>query len=216
MDLQAKTAYAAVKPLVRELPADLETPFPSTSSWPGRGLRSCSNRSPAASRWRATRSSASNPARPSSCAGRRWKRTRAGGHRDARRDDPLAGAGRTSWRACAWRALPGLPRFAGGLVGYLSYEMMRFFEPSVALRAARRPARRHLPAGRYAGGLRPCLRPAAADRQRRPGAGRRGAAQRRGRGAAGRAASAAWPARCPPARPPARDAGLPPPRCAPT
>ena len=31
-------------------------------------------------------------------------------------------------------SLPGLPRFAGGLAGYLSYEMMRFFEPSVVLR----------------------------------------------------------------------------------
>ena len=30
--------------------------------------------------------------------------------------------------------LPGMPRFAGGLAGYLNYEMMRFFEPSVALR----------------------------------------------------------------------------------
>ena len=28
-------------------------------------------------------------------------------------------------------AIPGLPRFAGGLVGYLSFEMIRFFEPSV-------------------------------------------------------------------------------------
>ena len=27
--------------------------------------------------------------------------------------------------------VPGLPRFAGGLVGYLSYEMIRFFEPTV-------------------------------------------------------------------------------------
>ncbi len=30
-------------------------------------------------------------------------------------------------------AVPGLPRFAGGLVGYLSYEMIRYFEPSVAV-----------------------------------------------------------------------------------
>jgi anthranilate synthase component I len=28
-------------------------------------------------------------------------------------------------------ALPGLPRFSGGLVGYISYEMIRYFEPSV-------------------------------------------------------------------------------------
>ncbi len=27
--------------------------------------------------------------------------------------------------------LPGLPRFAGGLVGYLSYDMIRYFEPTV-------------------------------------------------------------------------------------
>ncbi len=28
---------------------------------------------------------------------------------------------------------PGLPRFTGGLAGYMSYEMMRYFEPSVCL-----------------------------------------------------------------------------------
>ncbi len=31
--------------------------------------------------------------------------------------------------------VPGLPRFTGGLVGYLSYDTMRHFEPSVALSA---------------------------------------------------------------------------------
>ncbi len=30
---------------------------------------------------------------------------------------------------------PGLPRLAGGLVGYLSYDLVRFFEPSVQLEA---------------------------------------------------------------------------------
>jgi anthranilate synthase component 1 len=33
--------------------------------------------------------------------------------------------------------IPGLPRFSGGLVGYLSYEAVRFFEPSVRLEAHR-------------------------------------------------------------------------------
>lgn len=33
------------------------------------------------------------------------------------------------------QSIPGLPRFAGGLAGYLGYEMMRFFEPSVILQA---------------------------------------------------------------------------------
>jgi anthranilate synthase component 1 len=30
-------------------------------------------------------------------------------------------------------AVPGLPRFVGGLVGYVGYEMMRFFEPTLTL-----------------------------------------------------------------------------------
>jgi anthranilate synthase component 1 len=30
-------------------------------------------------------------------------------------------------------SVPGLPRFAGGLVGYLSYEMIRYFEPRVTV-----------------------------------------------------------------------------------
>jgi anthranilate synthase component 1 len=32
-----------------------------------------------------------------------------------------------------YQSRPGLPRFAGGLVGFLSYEMMRYFEPSLRL-----------------------------------------------------------------------------------
>lgn len=33
-------------------------------------------------------------------------------------------------------AMPGLPRLVGGLVGYLGYEMIRFFEPKLALNPA--------------------------------------------------------------------------------
>jgi anthranilate synthase component 1 len=47
-------------------------------------------------------------------------------------DDPLD-ALRAELLQTASPRLPGLPRLTGGLVGYLGYEMMRFFEPSVGL-----------------------------------------------------------------------------------
>jgi len=34
----------------------------------------------------------------------------------------------------AYQPIPGLPRFAGGLVGYAGYELTRYFEPSLALK----------------------------------------------------------------------------------
>jgi anthranilate synthase component 1 len=40
---------------------------------------------------------------------------------------------------------PGLPRFSGGLVGYLGYDLMPFFEPSVPPIPARRPGRADAP-----------------------------------------------------------------------
>jgi len=46
--------------------------------------------------------------------------------------DPLS-ALRKELDLCACTPLPGLPPFSGGLVGYLGYEMMRFFEPSIPL-----------------------------------------------------------------------------------
>lgn len=44
--------------------------------------------------------------------------------------DPLESL-RQELLRCQPAFVPGLPRFAGGLVGYLSYEMIRYFEPSV-------------------------------------------------------------------------------------
>jgi anthranilate synthase component I len=48
--------------------------------------------------------------------------------------DPLDSL-RAELQHCGWASAPGLPRFTGGLVGYLGYEMARFFEPSVGLEA---------------------------------------------------------------------------------
>ncbi len=47
-------------------------------------------------------------------------------------DDPLAFL-RQQMAAINLTADEGLPRFAGGLVGYFGYEMMRYFEPSTGL-----------------------------------------------------------------------------------
>jgi len=47
-------------------------------------------------------------------------------------EDPLEALRQVLGPAQATSA-PGLPRLAGGLVGYLSYDTVRFFEPSVAL-----------------------------------------------------------------------------------
>ena len=123
-----------IEPVVRELPADLETPVSVYLKLAGRGPPSCSKASPAASRWRATRLSASAPAGPTSCAGIQSSAGR--GWRDAGsrwpRQDPLDVL-RAEMDRYRTAPVPGLPRFAGGLVGYLGYEMVRFFEPSVEI-----------------------------------------------------------------------------------
>ena len=59
------------------------------------------------------------------------------GRRSSRSPCPTA---KTRWTSCATSSrrynpisVPGLPRFSGGLVGYLGYDTVRFFEPSLAL-----------------------------------------------------------------------------------
>jgi anthranilate synthase component 1 len=47
-------------------------------------------------------------------------------------DDPMASL-RPLLQAYRPEPVPGLPRFSGGLVGYLGYDAVRFFEPSVPL-----------------------------------------------------------------------------------
>ena len=63
--------------------------------------------------------------------------------------------------------VPGLPRFTGGAVGYLGYEVVRYFEPRVPRRRERpaRPARGGVHVHRHAARLRP---PAAQDQGRQP------------------------------------------------
>jgi len=55
-------------------------------------------------------------------------------------------------------ALPGLPRFVGGLVGYLGYDVIRFFEPKLdhALKAAPRDNPPSQPLDFHPAGAWPC------------------------------------------------------------
>ncbi len=120
-------------PLVRELPADLETPVSTYLKLSGNGpsflLESVTG--------------GEQVARYSFIGvdTRRACLLRNGSveiHTPARVDlrptaDPLAVL-KEELGAMRCAPLHGLPRFAGGLAGYLSYEMMRYFEPSVALR----------------------------------------------------------------------------------
>ena len=97
--------------------------------------------------WRATRSSA--PARSRSLTLARGRRDRRASRQDGRAtpyDDPLARAGGLCSSHIAALTAPGLPRFLGGAVGYLSYEAVRAFEPRVGAAPGRGLG---LPDGRF-------------------------------------------------------------------
>ncbi|MEJ5198202.1 MAG: chorismate-binding protein, partial [Anaerolineae bacterium] len=125
---------ATVLPIVRELPADLETPVSVYLKLTGQGpsfiLESVTG--------------GEHVARYSFIGVRPTQALVVQGHRIERHtpagvvvepgptDNPLS-ALRAELRRCTLEKVPGLPRFVGGLVGYLGYEAMRFFEPRLKL-----------------------------------------------------------------------------------
>ena len=120
------------KPLVRELSADLETPTSRLSqavAAPGR--RSCSSRWRAASAWRAIHLLACSRARQYHLRPGLVERHGPDGVTEL----PLA-PGRDVLHVLQAELahyqsahVEGLPRFIGGLVGFLGYETIRQFEP---------------------------------------------------------------------------------------
>ena len=133
MDLQVKTtATPTVTPLVRELPADLETPVSTYLKLSGEGpsflLESVSGGEQVA-RYSFI---GVEPKQAFVLRGQTLETHSPAGIETRTVDDPLQALAEELARMRV-ASVPGLPRFAGGLAGYLSYEMMRFYEPSVAL-----------------------------------------------------------------------------------
>ncbi len=132
--LIADQKIAVAPPVVRELPADLETPvsvyLKLSGSSPSFLLESVTG-GEALARFSFI---GINPRKTYVLRGHELE-IRSG---DCTRVESLAGQDpfdlfRRELSTCACQTLPGLPRFSGGLVGYLGYEMMRFFEPSAQL-----------------------------------------------------------------------------------
>jgi anthranilate synthase component I len=122
-------------PVVRELPADLETPISVYLKLSGHGpsfLLESVTGGESLARYSFI---GVHPGRAYVLRGRSLE-VHSPGEVSTRElpvhDDPLDGL-RAELREYASPPLHGLPRFTGGLVGYLGYEMMRFFEPSVSL-----------------------------------------------------------------------------------
>ncbi len=132
-------------PIVRELPADLETPVSVYLRLTGQAAAPTSGESWGPSFILESVTGGEHvarysfigvrPAQALVLCGRRIERhtpTGVTAEIIAAPANPLAVL-RAELRRCTPERVPGLPRFVGGLVGYLGYEAMRFIEPKLAL-----------------------------------------------------------------------------------
>jgi anthranilate synthase component 1 len=128
-------------PVVRELPADLETPVSVYLKLAGQGPSFLLESVTGGEQVARYSFIGVNPRQAFVFRGRQLEvhHLRQDGQpvetRHLPADQPPIHALREVLGAHAYQSAPGLPRFAGGLVGYASYETMRFFEPSVELQA---------------------------------------------------------------------------------
>src|SRR5512146_2487982 len=120
-------------PIVRELPADLETPVSVYLKLSGQGPSFLLESVTGGEQVARYSFISIHPSRAYVLSGKTLDclsgaETRAIDLPDGM--DPLDGL-RAELDRFRTAPVPGLPRFAGGLVGYLGYEMIRFFEPTV-------------------------------------------------------------------------------------
>ena len=130
--LESRPAWS---PLVRELPADLETPISIYLKLSGHGPAFLLESVTGGENLARYSFIGVQPSRAYVIRGRSLEVHSSGAvaiQEMPIQGDPIDGL-RAELSDYPSPGLPGLPRFTGGLVGYLGYETMRFFEPSVAL-----------------------------------------------------------------------------------
>ena len=127
-----KTA-PAFPPIVRELSADLETPVSVYLKLAGSGPSFLLESVTGGERLARFSFIGVNPSRAFILHnGQICTHSAAGISEQPAGDDPMSIL-RSELQRRAFEPIPGLPRFNGGLVGYLGYEIVRYFEPSVHL-----------------------------------------------------------------------------------
>ncbi|GAP08034.1 anthranilate synthase, component I [Anaerolinea thermolimosa] len=131
--ISSPTTIQASAPLVRELPADLETPVSTYLKLAGTGPSFLLESVTGGERVARYSFIGAGLARACVVRGNTLEIHSADEVEKRIVSDPL-GALKAELEPLRREPLHGLPRFTGGLVGYLGYEMMRFFEPSVSLR----------------------------------------------------------------------------------
>ena len=129
------TAVPQLVPIVRELPADLETPVSVYLRLAGHGPSFLLESVTGGENVARYSFIGVNPRQAFVLRGRTVERHAPGGVTQETlppNTNPL-GTLRDELNRYAPVTVPGLPRFVGGLVGYLGYEMMRFFESVLKL-----------------------------------------------------------------------------------
>jgi len=131
----ARPGRVRLVPVVRELPADLETPVSIYLRLAGEGPSFMLESVTGGEHVARYSFIGVHPTQAIVLRGRHVERHTAQGvvHEYVPADENPLAVLRRELNRCAGEPVPGLPRFVGGLVGYLGYETMRFFEPTLSL-----------------------------------------------------------------------------------